>query len=71
MVKYFLDFPEFFLGIEGWVCGVYRIQTFWDFYIFFIFTRPLRQSRVINVLVAILFRNVTVHVEMVDMETNA
>ena len=26
---------------EGWVCGVYRIQTFLDFYIFFIFTRPL------------------------------
>ena len=32
-----------FVGIEGWVGGVYRIQTFFGFNIFFIFTRPLRK----------------------------
>ena len=33
VVNYFLDFPEFF-WIEGWVGGVYRMQTFLDFYIY-------------------------------------
>ena len=32
MVNYFLDFPEFLFWIEGWVGGVYRIQTFLDFH---------------------------------------
>ena len=36
-------FLNFFFGQRGgWVGGVYRIQSFLDFYIFFIFTRPLR-----------------------------
>ena len=26
--------------------GVYHIQFFWDFYIFFIFTRPLRPTTI-------------------------
>ena len=34
-----------FFWIEGWVGGVYSIQTFLDFIIFFIFTRPLRCDR--------------------------
>ena len=34
-------FRNFFFWIEGWVGVVYRIQTFLDFYIFFIFTRLL------------------------------
>ena len=39
--KLLLRFSGFFFWIEGWVGGVYRIQTFLDFYIFFKFTRPL------------------------------
>ena len=31
----------FFFWIEGWVGGVNCIQTFLDFWIFFIFTRSL------------------------------
>ena len=38
----------FFFWIEGWVGGVYRIQTFLDFYIFCIFTRPLRYLRLVE-----------------------
>ena len=40
VVNYFWDFPEFF-WIEGWVGGVYRIQTFLNLYIFVIFQGPL------------------------------
>ena len=47
MVNYFLDFPEFFF-IEGWVGGVYRIQTCLDFYKFFIFTRPLIGNQILT-----------------------
>ena len=42
VINYFGDFPEIF-WIEGRVGGVYRIQTFLDFYIFFILTRPLNR----------------------------
>ena len=35
-----------FFGIEGWVGGVHRIQTFLDFYICFIFTRPLMRVNI-------------------------
>ena len=34
----FVEIFRIFFGIEGWVGGVYRIQTFLDF---FIFTWPL------------------------------
>ena len=34
-------FQNFFFGIEGWVGGVYRIQTFFGFlYIFYIYKAP-------------------------------
>ena len=42
MVNDYRVFPDFFFLIEGWVGGVYRIQTFLDFYKKIIFTRPFR-----------------------------
>ena len=47
-LQVFEVFWNFFFGIEGWVGGVYRIQNFLDFYIFFIFTRPLRQYKLLG-----------------------
>ena len=38
-------FHNFFFGIEGWVDGVYRIQTFLDFYIFLYLQGPLVHTR--------------------------
>ena len=42
MVNYFLRFSGiFFFWIEGWVGGVYRIQTFFGFlYFFYIYKAP-------------------------------
>ena len=40
----------FFFWIEGWVGGVYRIQTFLGFLYFFIFTRPLRKNEIVEKL---------------------
>ena len=37
-----------FLWIEGWVGGVCCMETFLDFYIFFIFTRPPPNHRVLT-----------------------
>ena len=35
----------FFLGIEGWVGGVYRIQTFFGFlYFFYIYKAPYERG---------------------------
>ena len=41
-------FQIFFFLIEGWVGGVYRIQSFFGFLYFFIFTRPLRQKNMLK-----------------------
>ena len=43
VVNCFEIFQNFFW--DRWVGGVYRIQTFLDFYIFFIFIRPLSWPR--------------------------
>ena len=45
MVNYFEIFRHFFLGIEGWVGGVCRIQTFLDFFILFIYLKGTRAER--------------------------
>ena len=45
-------FQNFFFLDRG-VGGVYRIQTFLDFYIFFIFARPLRyKQQTVNQIMA-------------------
>ena len=45
VVNYFLRFSGiFFLGIEGWVGGVYRIQTCLDFFFCNIYKAPYTRS---------------------------
>ena len=53
MVNYFRDFPEFFFWIEGWVGGVYRIQTCFGFlYFFYIYKAPKSVDIKINTAIA-------------------
>ena len=43
-------FRNYFFLDRGWVGGVYHIQTFLDFYIFFIFTRLLNRGELIAIV---------------------
>ena len=43
-------FRIFFFWIEGWVGGVYRIQTFFGFLYIFIFTRPLTKTYLVTIV---------------------